>query len=48
MERKNNLTYIPRSLAVLLIVILLCSVFFTGCTADSTQEEVVIGIAWIN
>ena len=46
MERKNNLTYIPRSLAVLLIVILLCSVFFTGCTAGSTQEEVVIGIAW--
>ena len=46
MDRKNNLTYIPRSLAVLLIVILLCSVFFTGCTADSTQEEVVIGIAW--
>ena len=46
MERKNNLTYIPRSLAVLLIVILLCSVFFTGCTADSTQKEVVIGIAW--
>ena len=46
MERKNNLTHISRSLAVLLIVILLCSVFFTGCTADSTQEEVVIGIAW--
>ena len=46
MERKNGLTYIPRSLAVLLIVLLLCSVFFTGCTADSTQEEVVIGIAW--
>ena len=46
MERKNNLTYIPRSLAVLLIVILLCSVFFTGCTVDSTQKEVVIGIAW--
>ena len=46
MERKNNLTYIPRSLAVLLIVILLCSAFFTGCTADPSQEEVVIGIAW--
>ena len=46
MERKNIPTYIPRSLAVRLIVILLCSVFFTGCTADSTQEEVVIGIAW--
>ena len=47
MERKNNLTYIPRSLAVLLIVILLCSVFFTGGTADSTQKEVVIGIAML-
>ena len=46
MERKNNLTYIPRSLAVLLIVLSLCSVIFAGCTADPSQEEVVIGIAW--
>ena len=46
MERKNNPTYIRRSFAVLLIVLSLCSVIFTGCTAVPSQEEVVIGIAW--
>ena len=46
MERKNIPTYIRRWFAVLLIVLSLCSVIFTGCTADPSQEEVVIGIAW--
>ena len=46
MERKNIPTYIRRRFAVLLIVLSLCSVIFTGCTADPSQEEVVIGIAW--
>ena len=46
MERKNNPIWIRRSFAVLLIVFSLCSVIFTGCTADHSQEEVVIGIVW--
>ena len=46
MERKKKPTFIRRSIAMLLVFFLLCSVIFTGCSADSSTKEVVIGIAW--
>ena len=42
---KNHLLSF-RSIAVILTIISLCFVVFTGCTGKPLTDEVVIGIAW--